>query len=147
MDVKFGFYVHHRPDGTPFYVGKGDVRRSRLLHKNRNRHHLNIVNKDGPENITITFTACASEEEAFRKEIALIALYRQIGLQLVNLTDGGEGPSNMAPEVKAKIRAAQLGRKHSVAARKKMSATRKGRKMSPKLKAILILPPPNVSHS
>lgn len=101
-----GFYIHYRANGVPFYVGKGTSLRSRLFSR-RNQFHKNIVQKDGRENIAIKFTLCASEEEAFRKEISLIALYHAIGIELVNATDGGERPSNPTPEVRAKISAGQ----------------------------------------
>lgn len=102
MKTIFGFYVHHRANGVPFYVGKGTETRSRLFCR-RNQFHKNIVKKDGRGNITITFTPCSSEQEAFEKEIALISLYRILGIELANATDGGEGPSNPKPEVRAKI--------------------------------------------
>jgi len=100
---KEGFYVylHCRPDGTPFYVGKGSHsgRGNRHLKFNqRNEYHTRIANKYGRKNIGVLVFEMADEKSAFACEIALIKLFRQLGFELANLTDGGEGYSNPSAE-------------------------------------------------
>jgi len=59
-----------------------------------------------------------------------IAQYRQQGYDLCNATDGGEGASPgrvVSQETRAKLAAANLGKKASDEARQRMSAARQGR--------------------
>lgn len=85
-------YVHKRPDGTPFYVGKGLVRRAYdFAASRRTEWHKNIVAKYGREAIKVETISCASEREAFDIERQKIAELRASGTELVNLTNGGEG--------------------------------------------------------
>ena len=102
----FFVYVDCKPDGTPFYIGKGVERR--LKNKKRNIHHQRICAKYPEWYRGIAFMG--DEETAFAKEIELIAKYRAT---LCNLTDGGEGKGGYAmPDyVKEKISAANKGRK------------------------------------
>ena len=64
-------YVHCKPDNTPFYVGKGTMRRAKYLGE-RNNHHKATVKKYGKENIAIGVLECSSEELAFELEKGLI---------------------------------------------------------------------------
>lgn len=89
---QFCVYVHMRPDGTPFYVGKGLIRRAYdFAASRRTEWHKNIVAKYGREAIGVETIACISEREAFEVERQKIAEIRASGHVLVNLTDGGEG--------------------------------------------------------
>lgn len=100
-------YLHCKPNGDPFYVGKGcGKRRSHDLVR-RNKYHQNIVAKYGKENIGVFVFLCESEKQAFADEIQQIAQLRREGYELCNLTDGGDGPVNPTEEVRAKIRAAR----------------------------------------
>ena len=139
---QFYTYVHCRPDGTPFYVGKGHGSRSHHFGV-RNPHHKNIVAKHGKENIVILVFPAESEEQSFVDEIKMIESFRQDGFSLVNMTGGGEGVSNPSQEVRTKIGAAKkgnkywVGRKHSDATKKKIAANgagntnKRGKKLSP----------------
>lgn len=95
-----------------------------------------------------------SEDEAFKQERLLIKSFRDSGIKLVNLTNGGEGSSGYkwtdeqkqrwilacgqngmqgkehSDETKEKIRAKALGRKISDAAKKKISEAMKVRVFS-----------------
>jgi hypothetical protein len=148
---QFYAYIHAKPDGTPFYAGKGNGRRLNMFHR-RNQHHKNIVAKYGRRNILIGRLDCSDESTAFDLEMGLIKCLRRSGVDLANLTDGGHGPSGLvvtpeqrakisatlmgrsgtpwSPEQYAKFRATTLGRKRTAEARARMSAAAKGRVFS-----------------
>ena len=132
---QFYAYMHTKPDGTPFYIGKGNGRRVRNFSK-RNQHHKNTVAKYGRENIHIGYMECSSESVAFDLEMGLIKCVKRMGIKLTNLTDGGHGVSGLVvtPEQRAKISATLTGRKgspHTDASKAKISAANKGRKRTP----------------
>lgn len=94
----FCTYVHGRPDGMPFYVGKGILSRARDFSPSRRTpHHQNIVKKYGRDNIKICVFLCDGEQDAFSTERLLIKDLRTAGHALINLTDGGEGVSGRIP--------------------------------------------------
>jgi len=103
MSKQFYVYAHCKPNGDPFYVGKGLLTRAYNL-KPRNPHHMNVVLKYGTDNISVCVFPCVSESHAFESEIALIAQLRGLGFTLTNMTDGGEGASGLvhSPETIAK---------------------------------------------
>ena len=97
--MKFYVYIHRRAsDGKVFYVGKGHSKRA--FAKDRNRFWQNTFEKHGLK--VEVLEHFESELEAFKREIELIAKFKADGHPLANLTDGGEGASNPAPQVKAK---------------------------------------------
>jgi len=108
---QFYTYLHCKPNGDPFYVGKGSGRRSHSL-KGYNAWHKRIVAKHGRANILIYVFPCYSEEQAFADEIQQIAQLRAAGYKLCNLTDGGEGMSGNVPSAETcnKISAAKKGK-------------------------------------
>lgn len=138
---QFYVYIHSKPDGTPFYVGKGHGKRAHKF-SIRNPHHKNVVAKYGKHNIIVGKLECATEDEAFEAEKKLIAFLRSIGITLVNRTIGGEGSAGLVlsaearaqisasltgrkgtphtPESKAKISAAKIGKRHTDATKKKL---------------------------
>lgn len=96
------FYVYEwrRPDGTPFYVGKGRGSRDKSMNM-RNAIFLRIVakiRKSGQEPVVVRVREDLTETEAFELEMALVAKYGRLkkGGTLSNLTDGGEGVSGHA---------------------------------------------------
>lgn len=122
------------------YIGKTDGR----LKDRLRRHLLNYGERDYRANWIEGLKRCGQtpdihllctvpREDFVRFERAFIAVGRKHGLQLTNLTDGGEGPSGNVPsaETRAKLSAVWKGRKHSVETRLKMSAASKGRSKSP----------------
>lgn len=124
-------YVHCRPCGEPFYVGKGCGRRGiRLVSKNRNPFHQAIVEKYGADKILVQIFACSDEEQAYRCERLLIASLRR-KFRLANFHDGGEGGTSPSAETRAKQAAAKTGRKLSVATRDKISRALRGRPKDP----------------
>lgn len=98
---QFYAYVHARPDGRIFYVGKGHGARSKNL-VGRNMYHRNVVDKHGAENILVGEITCSSEEIAFELERGLIKCLKRAGVKLTNMTDGGEGTSGYQHTEKAK---------------------------------------------
>lgn len=139
MDKQFYVYVHSKPDGTIFYVGKGHGRRAYdFAPSRRSLHHINIVRKYGREHIGVAILPQSDEGAAFAFERELIAMLKTHGVKLINITDGGEGaagrPMNEAqkrgfergrgpdaargitPESRAKINAALKANKHKVVA-------------------------------
>lgn len=132
---RFYAYIHARPDGRPFYVGKGNKIRVYRLSK-RNPHHKNIVEKYGRQNILIGSLECSTEALAFELEIGMIKCLRRMGVELTNLTNGGEGPSGLvlSSEARAQISASLTGRKGtpwSDEQRAKFKAATVGRKRTP----------------
>ena len=95
-------YVLFRPwNGSPFYIGKGKGDRWRDHERDGgrfNRHLANVIRKAkrlGAEIPKVKIRAGLTEQEAFQTEVTFIAaIGRQShGGPLVNLTDGGDGPS------------------------------------------------------
>jgi hypothetical protein len=114
----FFTYAHSKPDGTLFYIGKGTQKRA-YAKDNRNPHWQHIFNKYGR---TVDMLAgWEQEEDALLHEQFLIACFKDIGYQLANVTDGGEGVS---------------GHKHSVQSKAKMSAFQKEFQNTERMKAV-----------
>lgn len=114
-DIQFYAYIHRRPDGSAFYVGKGHAKRAWNFY-DRNQYHKNVVAKYGRENITVEIVNAESETHAFELEKALIRIMRRHEYSITNMSIGGEGPVGYrhTDESKAKIRKSSMGRKHMV---------------------------------
>ncbi len=101
----FYVYILARPNGKPFYVGKG-CRNRILRHESDARkgcdcHKCRVIRKiwhDGGEVQRYTVFTTSSEEEAHAYEREMIALHGRENL--CNQTDGGEGGSNPSPEIR-----------------------------------------------
>jgi hypothetical protein len=131
---QFYAYIHARPDGTPFYVGKGNGRRVRNFSK-RNPHHKNIVAKYGKNNILIGSLECSTEAISFELEKGMIKCLRKMGVELTNRTNGGEGCVGLvlSDDAKARISASLRGRKgfaHTPESKAKISMANTGKKRS-----------------
>lgn len=112
MENRFYVYLHKKAsNGDVFYVGKGCGKRA-WRKTQRNNHWKNIESKHGRV-VEITHRNL-SEDEAFRIEVELIAKYGMH--KLANACSGGMGGRVLSDEVK-----------------RKMSAARKGKKLSPEL--------------
>lgn len=135
----FYTYLHCKPNGDPFYVGKGFAARA-FKFSIRTQHHKNIVSKYGEGNIGVFVFSCESEEQAFADEIQQIAQLRKEGFTLVNLTNGGEGSTGCIAsiETRMKLSAASLGRKQpprSAEFKKIASISRIGKKINAEQRA------------
>lgn len=114
-------YILYRPDGSPFYVGKGQNMRvfgheieargtSRISHK------LNIIRKIITTGESVLYSIPAAFEchqKALTEEMRLIALIgrydKDKNFPLTNQTDGGEGALNPSEEVKERHRQTLAG--------------------------------------
>ena len=135
----FYVYVLFRETGIPFYVGKGcRDRMDAHLTPNwegriRNNYKLAIIKamqRSGLDVPRVRVATNLSEADAFSIETLFIrAIGRMPNGPLVNLSDGGEGPSGrtLSEAHKRSIRQASLGKKHSEASKKKMAESAKAR--------------------
>lgn len=127
-------YLHTKPNGEIFYVGKGSGERA-WRKAQRSDSWKNVVNKYGYK-ISI-FLDNVSDEKAFSVERDLI---EAIGLDnLTNITKGAGGVSGRTPwnkgvpmsdEQKRKLSDICKGRKFSKETRIKLSKANKGKKFS-----------------
>jgi NUMOD3 motif len=131
---EFYVYLHCKPDGTPFYVGKATVNpknRSRRTHmfSHRSGAHKSIVGLYGASQIKVFVFPCASEKEALADERQHIAQLRKDGAPLVNITSGGQGMcgTKQSPETLAKLSLSRTGRKISEETRARLSIAQKAR--------------------
>jgi hypothetical protein len=84
-------YIHCKPDGTPFYVGKGLLNRLRQVERLHNDRHKKTIAKYGKDCILVCFLECSSDENAISLEVGLIKRLRIMGVDLANMTEGGDG--------------------------------------------------------
>jgi hypothetical protein len=110
----FYVYIIYRPNGQPCYVGKGRGRRIRRDDKRKTNQHLNNIMLQSIDPLhREKIEDGLTESEAFALEIRLI---KEIGREphwpLVNMTDGGEGPSGyrVTADTRSKISAASTGK-------------------------------------
>jgi uncharacterized protein len=109
------FYVYRllRPNGTPFYVGKGQNRRV-FFHESESKgaglsHKLNTIRHIISTGQALRYEIAEfyeREEECHAREVAEILRIGRHDLKtgpLTNLTSGGEGTSGLAEETKQRI--------------------------------------------
>lgn len=128
MDKKFYVYAHFQEsDGRIFYIGKGNGDRAYRT-RGRNAFWRHIVKKHG---LTVKIIASGLlEEDSFRIEMSAIALCKNMGARLANLTDGGEGNSgwNPSPESRRRMSESNVFRRPEFI--EKMKKDRTGKKLS-----------------
>jgi hypothetical protein len=126
----FFVYVDCKPDGTPFYIGKGSINRV-YLKSRKNKHHTNICAKYPDWYRGLAFMG--NEVDAFAKEIELISEYKET---LVNLTIGGEGTSGLLKnnEWKAKLANSAKNQWSKIGMKEKMSESIKNAHSKPETK-------------
>lgn len=145
---KFYVYVLSRPDGTPFYVGKGQRRRI-AFHQvyarlGRKSHRYSVMRKIWSGNDDVRYRIAEffdTEADAIAAEVAIISKIgrKKYGGPLVNQTDGGDGVSGLryvfTAEHRAKISAAGKGRRKSPEAVAAAAAGRRGKKHNAETRA------------
>lgn len=127
----FYVYEHWRPDRNEcFYVGKGHGKRANDMRSCRNRWHKFIQQKLSSLGMCVEVRLIAEgleEEESFRFERERIAFWRADGVDLVNMTAGGEGLKQPSLEVREKMSVSQRERFDRPGEREKTSLAFKGR--------------------
>lgn len=127
----FYVYEHWRLDRDEcFYVGKGHGRRAYDM-KGRNRHHKAIMSKVAREGFAVEVRIVASgltENAAFVIESQRISFWREAGVDLANMTAGGEGASGLkhGEDTKKLWSEQRKGRPVPIEGRIKRSQTMKG---------------------
>ncbi len=147
--MNFYTYLYRDPsrNNEPIYVGKGRQKRA-FYHLGRKDKHpftqrLQWMKNNGIQPVVEFLCKDVDEELAHLCEMEAIDKFGRKDLgkgPLLNLTDGGEGLTGfkMPEEQKAKIRAANKGRKgrpHTLEERARISAAKKGRIPSEEEKA------------
>ena len=130
----FCTYAHYTPQGRLFYIGKGSSERRAHYMQGRNNYWNKIVAKYGTPEVQI-LANWNTEEEAFSHEVLLISCFRDMGYELANLTNGGDGTSGYkhTEEHRRKNSLAKmgkiwnLGRKHSEETKRKCGVKNIGR--------------------
>lgn len=110
---RFYVYILRRPDGSPFYVGKGGGNRCRLfshasetLNSQHQNHKLNIIRSITKQGGSVKYELDSffdDEQECFAREVELLLKIGRYDLgagPLTNGTDGGEGTCNPSTESK-----------------------------------------------
>ena len=124
LSKEFYVYEHLRDDnGKVFYVGKGKNGRANVSsHHHRNIHWQRIVKKAGGFNVR--YVAKEMEEgQAFLLEVERISQLRKLGVDLCNMTNGGDGLAGLkrTEEHRRKIGNAHRGKVVSKEVRAKIS--------------------------
>jgi hypothetical protein len=96
--MTFYTYIYLREDGSPYYVGKGSGRRA----------FARTPGHNPPKDVNrILISDLSDENTAFEIESFLIAFWGRKDLgtgTLINITDGGEGPSNPSKATRELLR-------------------------------------------
>ena len=120
---RFYTYAYLREDGSPYYVGKGNGVR---LHKKGRRE----VRPPKDKARILFLKQNLTEEEAFRHEIYMIAVFGRKDLDmgiLHNKTNGGEGSSGLIVSEKTKKKLSEInsGKNHPQYGKPKSEETRR----------------------
>lgn len=167
---EFYVYAWLYPCGLVFYIGKGCGNRDAQQKTNALfRSVVAKIRRNGGVPRVVRWHSNLTETAAFTLERGYIRLFgrRDLGTGvLTNQTDGGEGASGwvassewremrsraqtgktLSDGARKKLRAANLGRKHSSCARAKMSASHTGKTITPDAIAKLMAANVGKKHS
>lgn len=112
IDCKYYVYLYLKPNGVPFYVGKGkddrwkdhlrEAKKESTGKVDRKTNTIRKILKQGQEPVIKFVDTNISEEQAFELECFLIDEIGRIDLgtgTLTNLTNGGEGLSGLIRDI------------------------------------------------
>lgn len=106
-------YSHIKADiNDPFYIGMGKTKTRPWNMNKRSAFHKNIVKKHGVK-VQILIDD-VDWNTAWWWEIRWIKALKNVGYELANHTDGGDGLKNPSLETRKKIGAAHIGNKYMV---------------------------------
>lgn len=139
MKRDFYVYCYFRPCGEPCYIGMGRGSRwkahlTKSRFKDTNRHLRSIIKKAGGNVPFVKLRSGLQFDQAREYEIAFIkAIGREPHGPLVNLTDGGDGTTGYiyTDAHRAKLKAANLGKKASPDTIEKMRCANRGKTQPP----------------
>lgn len=106
---------------------------SRLVSKTHKNNWVNKLLNDGKYFIVLVVEECGTDELLNEAEIKWIKYYKDLGCDLTNGTNGGDG-GKMSPESIEKMRQSKLGKKLSEEHKLKISEGNKGRVFSEETK-------------
>jgi hypothetical protein len=121
-----------KKDRTPYYIGKGQKRRMYAEHW---RGNGSFTPKDRDRIIILKHFD--NEIDAYKHEMYMIAVLGRKDLGtgiLINISDGGEGSSNVSERTKQLISKAHKGKVYNQKTRKKISEAKRGIKCPDHLK-------------
>jgi len=121
-----------KTDKTPYYIGKGQKRRMFAEHW---RGNGSFTPKDKDRIIILKYFV--DEIEAYKHEMYMIAVLGRKDLGtgiLINISDGGEGSSNVSQRTRELISKAHKGKVYNEETRRKISESHMGKKMPDYLK-------------
>jgi hypothetical protein len=129
MNNKYYTYAYLREDRTPYYIGKGKGHRAYVNHHRKKRNCISIPQD---KSRIIFLKQNLTEEEAFKHEIYMIAVFgrKDLGTGILrNKTNGGDGSSGAkrSEEFKRKISNANKGKILTQETKDKISKAHKGR--------------------
>lgn len=121
-------YAYLREDGTPYYIGRGKEGRAYATHK---------IPRPPKERILFLKQELTYSESVDHEKYMIFVLGRKdLGTGILrNLTDGGEGVKNLAPQTRQLISEKRKGKAtrfgpHTPEARAKMSKSHTGKVLS-----------------
>ena len=153
--MDFYVYLLKRPDGSPFYVGKGRGNRctrhaqNAYLLKDPNLHKVNVIKKiirSGLKPVIEIVQSSLTEHDAFELEKKLISQYGRFhnGGVLTNCSDGGEGQSGFKLSLESRKKLSRpgalnpfFGKKHDPESLEKIGSANRGKCLSPEWRSRL----------
>ena len=120
IEMNYYTYAYLREDKTPYYIGKG--KGLRIYSTNRR------IKPPKDKSRIIYLKQNLTEKEAFRHEIYMIAVFGRKDLGtgiLINMTNGGDGPSGRIVSEETRRKLSEAGKDHIVSEEQKIKQRKK----------------------